>query len=333
MGELVFRKCQYGKEATRGTAVPATAVWPGTITVPADRKPKFPAETLGIRARAQRGVVHQIGLDGITLTMEDGIFQKLPILFLCALKGDVTGVEQTPDQHDYLWDFSPSLSASNAPNAMTLEYGDDVQAFEMEYAMIKRLVISGRIGADEPVKVEAELFAKQITPTTFTGSLSAIKGEAMIANLTKLYVNDTWANLGNTQKTDLLREFSVEILTGIHPKFFANGVKTMSSHGEGFLDAMATLTFEGNATADGYYDDFVAGTEHALQILIEGSQIGSGEKHSLELDLYGSFEEVIPLSSEADGNNLHAAVFHAHSDREATPHLLAAKVITDQNTV
>lgn len=333
MGELVFRKIQYGKESTRGTAVPATGVWPGTIKVPADRKPKFPAETLGIRARAQRSVVNQIGLDGINLTMDDAIFQKLPILFLCALKGGVTALEQTTGQDDYLWDFTPSLSASNAPNSMTLEYGDDVQAFEMEYAMIKRLVISGRIGADEPVKVEAELFAKQITPTTFTASLSAIKGEAMIANLTKLYIDSSWANLGNTQKTDLLREYSIEIQTGLHPKFFANGAKTMSSHGEGYLDLMATLTFEGNAAADGYYDDFLAGTEHSIRLLIEGGQIGSGENHSLTVDMFGSFEEVIPLDSAEDGNNLHAAVFHAHSDRQSTPHLFAVKVITDQNTV
>jgi len=333
MGELMFRKIQYGKEGTRGTAVPATAMWPGIVSVPADRKPKYPEEVLGLRSRSQRSVIHQILADGLTLSMEDGIFQKLPILGLVTLKGGVSGVEQTVDQADYLWDVTPSLTAANAPDTMTLEYGDDTQAYEIEYVMGKSLKFSGKIGADEPVKVEAGLFGKQITPTTFTAALTPTNGEAMIANLAKLFIDSTWATLGSTQKTDLLREFSVEILTGNHPKFYANGSKLMSGYGEGFLDCLVALTFEGNAAADGYFDGFQAGTNYAIQLLIEGTQIGTGEKHTLELDFFGDFEEAIPLASEQDGNNLHTLMFHTFSDGQATPHQFAMKVITNQNTV
>lgn len=333
MGELMFRKIQYGKEGTRGTAVAATAMWPGSVSIPADRKPKYPEETLGLRSRAQRSVIHQILADGINLSMEDGIFQKLPILGLITLKGGVTGVEQTVDQDDYLWDFTPSLTAANAPDTITLEYGDDTQAYEIEYVMGKSLKFSGKMGADEPVKVECGCFGKQITPTTFTGALTPTNGEAMIANLAKLYIDSTWATLGSTLKSDLLREFSVEILTGNHQKFYGNGSKMLSGYGEGFLDCMAALTFEGNAAADGYFDGFQAGTNYAIRLLIEGSQIGTGDNHSLVLDMYGDFEEVIPMGGEQDGNNLHTLMFHTFSDGQATPHQFAMQVTTNQNTV
>jgi hypothetical protein len=314
--------------------VAATKAWPGKITVPADRKPVFPEESLGLRARAQRAVIYQLLVDGMKLNLEHGVFQKLPFLFSIGLKGGVTPVEQTTDQDDYLWDFTPSLSASNTPKSGTIEFGDDTQAYEVECCMAKSIKISGVIGDNAPVKIEADLFGKQITPTTFTSSLAVAQDEAMIANLTKLFIDDASDGFGGTQVTDLLREYSVEILTGLHPKFFANGQKTFNGHGEGFIDVMATFTFEGNSGADAQFDLFQAGSSRAIRLLIEGSQIGSGENHSLKLDMWGTWEEIIPLGNEKEGNNLHTAVFHCHTEPEVTPAFkLGVNVITNVSAV
>lgn len=332
MGELAFRKIQYGVESAlaHGTAVAATSIWPGKIQVPTDRQPVFPELTTGRRARAQKGVVNQILADGLTLTMDQGIFQKLPFLFSIGLKGGVTATEQTVGQSDFLWDFTPSLTAKNYPDSGTIEYGDDTEQYEIEYCMARRYTISGALGNNEPVKVESELFGKQISVVDFTASLAPGAYEYMVANMANIYIDDTWANLGTTKKTGLLQEYSLEILTGVHPKFLGEGVKTMTNHGEGYIDAMLTLTFEGNTDADAQYDIFRAGTARTIRLEILGSQIGSGDPHSLVADLYGEFETVIPLSSEKNGNNLHAAVFHALDDNATpTPHMLGLTVTTN----
>lgn len=333
MAENAFTKVQYGLESTHGNAVAATARWPGVVKVPSDRKPVYPKETLGIRARAHRSAIYQTHVDGLMLSMEDAVFQKLPFLFSIGLRGEVSAAEQTTDQGDYLWDFTPSLTETNVLNSATLEYGDDTQAYEIEYLMAKRLSISGAMGQNAAVKVEVECFGRQIKPTTFTSSLGLSDGTPMVANMAKFYVDGTWANLGNTEKPGLLREYSIEILTGLHAKFSGAGTKYFYNHGESYPDLMATFTFEGNSDADALFDAYQAQTPSALRLQLLGPQIGSGDSHCLQLNMYGSFEEIIPLGSEQDGNNLHTAVFHAYSDDQSTPHSFAALVTTDSDAV
>jgi hypothetical protein len=333
MGERAFTKVQYGKEVTRGTAVVATKIWPGTISVPVDRQPVFPEIATGRRARAQAGVINQLLVDGYTLTAENCPYQALPFIFSMGLKGGVTASETTPSQADYLWDFTPSLTAANAPNGFTVEYGDETQAYEMEYSLARSIKIAGKMGDNAGVSVEAECFARQITATTFTGALTLPALEFMVANLTKVWIDSTWATLGTTQKTGLLQDFSIEILTGLHPKFLGEAHKYFDVHGEGFIDAMATFTLEGAAAADAIFDDFQAGTKRAIRLQTIGSTIGTGTTYALTINMFGQWESVVPISSEKNGNNLHAAVFHILDDNQATPHSLGVTVTTNGNAV
>ena len=330
MAEKVFIKNQYGLEATNGTAVAATGRLLGQVKMGKDREIRFPDDALGIRARAYRSVTEQIHAGNIQLSFPEGAyFEALPIIMSIGVKGNITAVEQTGSQGDYKWDHTPLLTASNDPDSITLESGDEIQAYEIEYVMARRIVIEGSVGEDAPVSVEVECFGKQITATTFTASLTPPTVDAMIANMAKFYVDTTWATLGETQKTGLLKKYRIEILTGLHPKFLAAGSKMMTTHGESVIDVMWALTFEGNSDADVIFDAYQAETAKALRLLIEGTQIGTGEKHSLQIDTYGKFEEVIPLGEEKDGNNLHTAIFHGISDNESTPRMLGVVVVTD----
>ena len=333
MGEATFIKNQYGKEVTKGTAVVATRIFPGTVQLPKDRTPQKVRFLDGTRLPAHKKSINQILVDGINLAMPVGVFQGLPMLASITLKGGVTATEQTAGQSDYLWDFSPSWTASNTPDAITLETGDNTQAYEVEYVMGRRLKIGGKIGDDGFVTVECEAFGKQITPTTFTASQSLPGQELMVGNLVKIYMDTTWAGLGGTEKTGVLKEWSVEITIGNHPKMLGNGTKLMSTHGEGIVDAIATFTFEGNSTADAEFDKHQAGTEQAIRIECLGTQIGTGQVHSLKIDLFGTYDEVIPLASEDSGNNLHTAIFSINSDRLSTQHALGFKVSTNINAI
>lgn len=334
MGEKAFIKNQFGLEAIKGTPVVAASILLGKVEMGTDRTIRFPEDTLGIRARAHRSVTEQIQVDNLRISFPEGAyFEALPLIMSIGIKGDVTSVEQTAGEGDYAWDFTPDLEDDNEPDSITLETGDDVQAYEIEYVMARRIVIEGSVGENAAVTCEVECFGKQITPTTFTASLTPPTVDAMIANMAKFYIDSNWAGLGGTQKDGLLRKYRVEIITGVHPKFWAQGVKTMTGHAESVLDVMWTLTFEGNSDADVIFDAWRAETARALRLEIIGTQIGTGETHSLKIDTYGKFEEVIPMGEEQDGNNLHTAIFHGISDNGATPRMLGINVVTDIETV
>lgn len=320
MGELALSKIQWGLEATRGTPVAAdTMLLAAPISIDPDRAPHYPQDVAGLRARTTRSHIYEY-LVRNTLSFDadhPAYFQILPILFSLGLKGSVTPSEQTPSQSDYLWTFTPSLTASNAPQAGTLEVGDDVQAYEAEYMMFERYRIAGQVnqdGGNAPVTIEADFFARQWTATSFTGALSIPSTEIMNAKLAQFYLNTAWADVGTTEKTGLLREFSIEILTGVHPKFHGSSSKTFSTYGEGFIGFMANFVFEGNSDADAIWDTLNSQALQVARLKISGSQIGSGENHSLTIDLGGTWQRVVPMSSQDRGNNLHAAILQDKYD-------------------
>ena len=331
MGNRFFSKVQYGKETTRGTAVAATKLMLGKVpAVGSDRKPVFPSEDVGINTPAVRSVIHQY-LYQNTLSTEHGYFQQMPVLFGCGLKGGVTPTEITPSQLDYLWTQTPSLvsGVDNAQNAMTIELGDDTQAFEAEYAMIERIRISGNVAQGQdasPVSVEADFFARQLTPTTFTGAIALPAAEPMNAKLAQFYLDTTWAGVGGTEKTNILRAFDIEILTGLHPKFSGSGNKYFNEHGQGMISVTANFTLEGTTAADAIFDAQQAKTFQVIRLKITGSQLGTGTNHSLSIDIGGEWESVSPLSSEDRGDNLHSAVLVGRYDSTGAKMIQVATV-------
>jgi hypothetical protein len=333
MGERVFKKIQYGLElhTAKGTIVPATGMFLGDAAVPTDRGYVFPKYNLALRAQAAEAHLYQQLVDGFTLNIDNGYYQALPMLFSMALKGDITAAMHTTGQNDYVWPFSPSLTATNTQDSMTFEIGDNVQAYALSYVMAKRITISGAMGQNSAVKLSAECFAKSIAPVAFTAALAIPAVEPMAANNTKLFIDTTWAAKGTTQKTGLLRDYSLEIITGLHPKFHGNGL-VIDSHGESYIDAMLSLTLEGDTVADGLFDGFQAQTPYAIQLQIPGSKIGTGENHNLTVSLWGIFEEMQPMGSEADGDNLHVALFHGLYGATGAA-MLAVDVVTNKSAV
>ncbi len=335
MGNRFFSKVQYGKEsaAAHGTPVAATKILLGKVpAIGSDRKPVYPNENVGIRADAVRAVIHQY-LYSNTLTTEHGYFQQLPMLFGCGLLGNVTPTEQTPAQGDYLWTFTPSLVAANNPDSLTLELGDATQAFIAEYAMFERIRIGGQVsqGMDaSPVKIEADFFARQLTPGSFTGSLAFATAEPINAKLARFYLDTAWSGIGGIEKTNILRGFDVEILTGVHPKFSGSGDKYFNAHGEGLIMVTANLTLEGLSVADAIFDAQQAQTFQAIRLQINGALIGTTKTHSLTIDMGGTWESVSPLGGEDRDDNLHTATFRAFYDATGAK-LLQVAVSTNSN--
>ena len=335
MGARSLTKFQWGLEGTRGTAVPATRIiGAAPKAVPTDRV--WEPVRLATGQRVDRtGKRNDELLVRDTLTFENGYFQMLPGLFQCCLDGAITPAEVNVGESDYKWDVLPSLTGTNSPKTLTLEMGDDVQAYEVEHVMFTRLLLSADIGQDggaSAVKIDADYFGRQVTPTTFTSSQALHPSlEFINAKLARLYMDTSFAGIGGTEQTSLLRGIQLEFLAGTHPKFFGSANKYFDSYGEGDLGVMLTLTLEGTSGADSIYDLYQAGTERAIRLDLNGSQIGSGASRLLRTDLYGYFESVVPLNSEVNGNNLHQALFVAMPDSSAN--FLDIDIITDAATI
>lgn len=336
MGTSTLRKIQYGKETTHGTAVPATRILPASVPpIKADRKPTYPREDVGVLADAVRSYISGVLVQD-SIKWDTAYYQLLPLIFSCGIKGGLTPAEQTTGQHDYLWAHTPSMDGtSNAQNSLTLERGDNGFMVESEYVMFDDIKIGGEIsqeGGDSSVTLEASYFGRQNTVTSFTDGLSIPALTPINAKLARLFVDSAWADVGETELTSTLRTFDLEIITGLHPKFHGSGNLYFDTHGEGPMSVMSAFVFEGNANAASIYTAHLNQTLQVARLLIEGPAIGAGKKHTLQIDFSGTWEEVIPLSSESNGNNLWAATLHGFYDVTGAK-LLDAQVITDRNTL
>jgi hypothetical protein len=328
MGSRMFWKNQYGKESTRGTAVAATKRFLGNVTLPEDRTPAHPSYSMGRRSRSHITEIRQILADPISMALDEAYFQILPMLFGITLKGGVTASETTGGQADYAWDFTPSLTAVAAPDTITLEAADNDQAYEIEYVMGKTLTFDYALGDNSAMKIVCEAFGKQISPTTVTASINPLAVNGIMPNTAEIWIDSTWATLGTTKKSALLRGGNIQIATGNHPKFL---VKTMNGYGESYADLTASFTLEGGADAKAIFDAYQAGTHKAIKLTFTGPQIGTGTYYKLTFNMFGAFDSVIPLSGDQDGNTLYQANFVALDDNQATPHNFGVLVTTNAN--
>jgi len=133
--------------------------------------------------------------------------------------------------------------------------------------------------------------------------------EMCVGKLSQLYIDDTWAGVGSTEVTNCLINWQLTLNTGAHPKFWGSSTRYYTSHEQGAITGELQLTLErtsGVATeelkfrpASGY-----AQTLRAVAIKLSGTQIGTGDNQTLELDCAGVWTSWQSLGAEEEGNSL-----------------------------
>lgn len=318
-GQEFFTVCQYGKETTKGTAVAATKVRVGVAPrIISDTRPEFIEEQFNIRMASRRvGIYERLYTN--TLSSPNAGFQQLLLPFSTGLKGGVTAAETTPAQGDYLWTFTPGLTVAagdNAPEAFTLQVGDDQQAWRIPYCMTDRITLKGKVSQDggaAPVSLEQGFFGRYIEENAFTGSLSLESCTDMNAKLAQLYVDTTWAGVGVTEYSDALDEFTIEILTGVHPVFRGASTNYFNKHREGIIGYTASFVVD-TALRDELLSSQQAGDLQIVQFTITGAAIGSGTPHKLTLQMGGRWEDVTARDTSDRGDNLATVALHGQYD-------------------
>lgn len=189
MSELVFHKLQFGQEATEGTAVPATIVFPsdpGAYTE-LDRGLDSPEEDYGGLARHRPGRGNY-GVRAGKLTIPGHLrFEDCMRLYEMHFRGGITPSAGT-------WTYTAD-ETTDTLKSYTIEEGTETQAWQMPGCLVSQLELGfGPLAAPgaSPWTFNATVVGRNRTKGTFTASLSAPSNlETMQGHLTALYEGPT----------------------------------------------------------------------------------------------------------------------------------------------
>lgn len=220
-------------ENTPGEAEAAVEILFGTLTPPADDIVVLSPEDEERNSLARfHANAFEVGQIANLVFSGDLNFRHIIWWLSMAIRGNVTPTQPdvTNQPLAYLWTFEPSLTAANTPDqtngidTFTMEYGDNLQAYETEFCFATRLEISGAPNA--PCRVTANISARQQTDTTKTGSLNVQAVQRAPFNLAKYYRDSSWANMIGatpTQKTGVMKGFTWSLDTMFVPRFTGDG--------------------------------------------------------------------------------------------------------------
>lgn len=302
-----FTKCQIGIETTKGTLVAATRELTGNISLAENISFYRPAYPRGIRAAV--GAAGVITRKGSILSYESDLSAEEILWFLLTgIKGGVTGVDSSGD---VTWTFTPQLTTGVFTlDAATIEFlrGDGTTnhyAGEVGYGMTQSFKIDWSAdSATDPVKLSATMFARARQTTTPTGSLVPYTTrESLVPALSKHYLDTSWAGLGGTQMTGLIRSGSIEVTTGISPSYTADGRsdKDFVEHQVGSLTARQQLVFEFDANGASRFGNYRANDIVYIRNQFNGSTVVAASR---KVQIDGAWRFVDTPSFSANGEQV-----------------------------
>lgn len=299
-GLFDLRKLQVALEATAGTIVPATQQLIGraqyTPQIVRDLD-DFPRGTLigdvgaGTLTRQGSRLVWETDL-----TYEEVIYP-----LLCGILDDAVPTGVGP----YIWDFSRDWTLGGATKTASFEFVVDdgaAQHFEAEFgfAVCESFGISFAGGDESPAKLTSTWFGRAEQASVLTPALTPLTDRSPVAGeLFGLWIDATWATLGTTQKTKLLKNANLQVETGKAPDFTTDARTDLDFSGVQDKKASATLTLRLNHNADGKaeVDAWRAGTARAIRLkATDGVKI-------VQIDSFGYYRGE-PEFDEEDGQEV-----------------------------
>ena len=299
---MALRKIQIGQESTRGTGVAADIILLGRLSqtheITWDAPEDEERNSLAMFHR-QTNVGQQVALkyEG-NMTFQQVIhLLAMGIGALTTTQPDVGG---SPTVYDHT--FEPTLIALAAQKAYTVEYGDKKQEYESVFLMAEQLEFTFAIG--ESWQMGADLFGRFPTKSTFTGALTDPVVEDVIGQKSKLYIDTSWANLGNTQVSSSLISASIRIPTGLAPTRYADGTIELSDVAENKRAAEVELVFKHDTSGVAEYDKFAAGTLLFVRLETEGSVAENAFNFTTTWDFALRYTEPVEFFGDQDGENV-----------------------------
>jgi hypothetical protein len=217
-----------------------------------------------------------------------------------SIRGNITPTQPdaTNEPLSYLWLFSPGIFTANTPeiangiDTFTLELGDNVQHYEAEYMFTTSLEISAE--PDGVVEFSWTTKARQLTETTKTAALVEQSVQRFPSNTVEIYLDSSWATIGNTQVTDLLRSWTWTLETNFTARQTADGVLVFSGVNEDIKFVGLEMEYLRSTASELEKDKYNARTTTFVRIKCNGiSEMDSGQNNLpyIQFDMSGRYME------------------------------------------
>lgn len=239
--------------ATPGTPVTPDTAWEGTCTLQEGVDRQFPDLDVGRMSKNYRDFVQQRKSTG-TLSAEAATYEQI-IIPLAMVIEDTTPGAGPP----YTWTFNPNLAVHGDPATFTAERGISTKGYRTDYVFGTSITLAGE--AASAWSVEAAIAGGEVSSVTLASGISVTDKTYILTGETGLYINDAWADLGNTTVSGYLINFEWS-LEGYHQKQFIDDSMEPTSHGLDKRSAQLVITVEWNAAQEaaerGYWRDGTA---------------------------------------------------------------------------
>lgn len=331
------KKLQYGLEGTKGTAVPATAIWGGPVSAAEDTSEYvFVPEDVGYITGRDRVYSPKTGA-AYEMPATEFTFEQGPVVFSAGIKDVVSGSADgnTGTSKIYTYTMHYLATSLNSFKTYTLETGDNQQEEEMEYSFVSDFTLEGEAG--QAWMLSANWIGRQVTPSTFTGALTppATLEEALFSK-TKLYIDEPGGTIGTTLKSQTLLKASLKWKTGLVPAFTGDGNLYFAF--AKFVEPEITLeiTFEHDATAVAEKAKWRSKTARLIRLICEGSAVATpGTTYTyktLKIDLAGKWEKFDVLDDDGNGDVIVAGTFRVLRNDTASK-FAEIVVVNELNTI
>lgn len=321
------KQIQIGNESTPGTAVAATEILLAIMESQYSSEMFFvPEDDRNLLAidKANRFKVQDIA----ELVMTGNVNHRhAPFLFGSTIRGNITPTQPdvTNEPLAYLWTYQGGLTAGNTPDitngidTYTIEFGDNLDDYEAPYCFTKTLVITGEAG-DAPVTFEQTFTASKITAgITPTAALTIQSVQYFPANTVSFYIDTSYAGIGGSVKTDLLKAFTWTLETQFTPRFTTSGVFTYAGVNEAAKQVELELTYLRGTLSEVEKALAVAGSTTYLRIkLLGGTELDSGQSNPPYIYLDGAYQYDTPWPAPEDADGARTDTVTAKSVYDAT---------------
>jgi hypothetical protein len=317
-------KIQLGREATAGTAVPATAIWRGSFSHIKDSSARTQVEEqIGLLVQAERS--YQANVGG-TLVMPSTPLTFEQILHLYEAGIQTVTPTGTTDK-TYLYAF-PTSTTVNTIKTYTVQSGSvlaPADNLQMKYSFVDSMTFSA--APSEAWTMEASWMGHQPTLTAMTGSLAAAPVEEALSPKTKLYIDATGGTVGATQKLGVFMGAQIQINTGVRPVPVGDGSLSFAAHKFVKPEITFSITMEleqqgGSSLVATERAIQTAGTPRLLKISVDGTS-----NRNLFWEFAGVYDEIGDYEN-SDGNT--NVTFSGHAVYSAADALFFRTSVTNK---
>ncbi|CAK0770107.1 conserved hypothetical protein [Gammaproteobacteria bacterium] len=300
-----LRFIQLGLESSKGTSVPATAIWYGKGGMSDDRTIVYPDDNVGYLVDVDRSYVSYL-LAGIDFDENDATFEQIGYPLSASVLDVVSGAANGGTSNAKKYAYVVPATSQPTTKAYTIECGDDYQEYEAEYCFCQSWSLKG--APKEAVKIASKWLGRQMAKSTKT-TLTLQPVETILFQKGKIYADAVGGTIGSTQLTNTWLGFEMNYDSGIKEVPSGDGNLYFSFTKCTGPKITGSFTFEHDASGVAEYDDFVAQTAKKIRMEFLGSATGytgSGGTFStraLRIDLCARIDKVDKLAS-VNGNDI-----------------------------